>query len=284
MYAIAGVSGHTGSVVANTLLAAGKPVRVIVRDAAKGAPWKAKGAEVAVASLDDRAALAAALKGVEGAYLLTPPGTFADTGLPAIRAKYAEGLIGAVTDARPGHVVFLSSIGAQHTAGTGPVKYLHPIEKGLRASGVPSTFLRAGFFMENWGGVAKGAIESGALYWALPKTTPMVATADIGKTAARLLVEGAPKQTRVVNLAGPADLTLDDVAAALSKISGKPVKAVNVPPSAQIEALVGMGASREIAEMYGEMSDAIGKGLLAWEGDVERGSITIEQRLRELLA
>ena len=47
MYAIAGVTGHVGSVAADTLLSQGKAVRVIVRDAAKGAPWKAKGAEVA---------------------------------------------------------------------------------------------------------------------------------------------------------------------------------------------------------------------------------------------
>jgi uncharacterized protein YbjT (DUF2867 family) len=73
MYAIAGVTGNTGSVVAETLLAQGKPVRVIVRDAAKGEPWRANGAEVAVASLDDAAALTRALTGVEGAYLLIPP-------------------------------------------------------------------------------------------------------------------------------------------------------------------------------------------------------------------
>ena len=283
MFAIAGVTGHTGSVVANTLLAAGKPVRVIVRDAAKGEPWKAKGAEVAIAELDDRASLAAALKGAEGAYLLMPPGSFGDTGIAAIRAKFAAAITGAVADAKPRHVVFLSSVGAQHAAGTGPIKYLKPIEDGLRASGVPSTFLRAGFFMENWGSVAKGAIDSGALYWALPSLTPMVATADIGRTAARLLLEGPPAKARVANIAGPADYTLDDVAAALAKIGGKPVKAVNVPGSAQAEALVGMGASREVAEMYGEMGSAIGKGLLTWEGDVTRGTVTLEQRLRELL-
>ena len=149
MYAIAGVSGHTGSVVANTLLAAGKPVRVIVRDAAKGEPWKAKGAEVAVASLDDRAALAAALKGAEGAYLLIPPNGFTETDIPVNRAKTTQSILGAVADAKPGHVVLLSSVGAQHASGTGPIQYIKPIEDGLRASGVPSTFLRAAFFMEN---------------------------------------------------------------------------------------------------------------------------------------
>ncbi|HLL24806.1 MAG TPA: NmrA family NAD(P)-binding protein, partial [Kofleriaceae bacterium] len=165
MYVIAGVSGRTGSVAANTLLAAGKPIRVIVRDAAKGAAWKAKGADVAVASLDDRASLAAALRGAEGAYLLMPPGGFGDTNIAAERARYAAAIVGAVTDARPGHVVLLSSIGAQHASGTGPIKYLKPVEDGLRASGVPSTLLRCGFFMENWGSVAPGAVQSGSLYY-----------------------------------------------------------------------------------------------------------------------
>ena len=50
-YVIAGVSGNTGSVAAAALLDAGAKVRVVVRDAAKGAPWKARGAEVAVADL-----------------------------------------------------------------------------------------------------------------------------------------------------------------------------------------------------------------------------------------
>lgn len=280
MFAIAGVSGHTGAVVANALLAAGKPVRVIVRDAAKGAPWKAKGAEVAVASLDDRAALAAALANVEGAYLLIPPGKLSDANIPADRARYTHAILGAVAEAKPGHVVFLSSLGAQHADGTGPIKYLKPIEDGLRASGVPSTFLRASFFMENWASMAQHAIDGGALYYALTQRIPMVATADIGKTAASLLLEGA-KGTQIFNICGPADHTLADVAAALAEISGKPVTAVAVPPAAQVEAMVGFGASREIAELYGEMSAGIDK--LVWEGAVHRGTVTLEQRLRELL-
>jgi uncharacterized protein YbjT (DUF2867 family) len=286
MFVIAGVSGHTGSVVASTLLAAGKPVRVIVRDAAKGDAWKSKGADVAVASLDDRAALAKALRGAEGAYLLVPPSNWTETKIAADRARYAEAILGAVNDARPGHVVLLSSIGAQHESGTGPIQYLHPIEAGLRASGVPSTFLRAAFFMENWGAMLKGAIDGGALYYALSTRIPQVATEDIGKTAARLLVEGAPAQAHAVHLAGPEDLTLQDVAATLSKITGKSIAAVPVPTAAMIESLAGMGASRELASMYGEMAGAMNDGKVAWESGpaLVRGTVTLEQRLREMLA
>src|SRR4051794_38230603 len=73
MYVIAGATGHTGRVVANTLLAEKQPVRVIVRDSAQGAEWKQRGAEVAVAALDDAAAVAQALRGADAAYLLVPP-------------------------------------------------------------------------------------------------------------------------------------------------------------------------------------------------------------------
>lgn len=282
MYVIAGVSGHTGSVVASMLLAAKQPVRVIVRDAAKGETWKARGAEVAVANLDDRASLAKALTGATGAYLLMPPSGWTETNIPADRARFAEAIVGAVRDARPGHVVLLSSIGAERQSGTGPIQYIHPIETGLRESGVPSTFLRAAFFQENWGAVAQGALDSGTLYYGIGVRIPQVATADIGTTAARLLQEG-PKGTRIVNLAGPKDLTLDDVAAALGTVSGKSIKAVAVPSSAMVESLLGMGASRDVAAMYGEMAAAANEGRLAWDGDVTRGSTTLEHTLRGLL-
>ena len=87
-YVVAGVSGHTGRVVAETLLAKGSKVRVVVRDAAKGEPWAKKGAEVAIADLGDEAALAKALAGATGAYLLVPP----IMGVPDMRAAQAKTL------------------------------------------------------------------------------------------------------------------------------------------------------------------------------------------------
>jgi len=286
MYVIAGVSGNTGSVAADTLLAAKQPVRVIVRDAAKGEPWAAKGAQVAVASLDDRAALARALTGATGAYLLLPPNAFGETDLAAKRKQLAASIIGAVADARPGHVVLLSSIGAHLPSGTGPIQYLRPLEQGLRESGVPSTFLRAGFFQENWLGSAPGAIESGTLYYGLQSDLklPQVATPDIGRTAAKLLLEGPPRGARIVQLAGPAELTLTEVAGVLGKIAGKSIAAVTVPRQATIGAFTGMGASQVVAEGYADMIDTFNAGRLVWEdGEVVRGTVTLEQRLRELL-
>lgn len=63
MFVIAGATGQVGSRVAENLLAAGLPVRVLVREAAKGESWRARGAEVAVANLTNAASLAGALRG-----------------------------------------------------------------------------------------------------------------------------------------------------------------------------------------------------------------------------
>ena len=73
MYAITGATGHTGSVVVEQLLAAGKKVRAIGRSAEKLQALAAKGAEPFIADLTDATSLARAFTGAEGAYLMIPP-------------------------------------------------------------------------------------------------------------------------------------------------------------------------------------------------------------------
>src|SRR3954469_5863835 len=147
MYAIAGASGHVGSVAAETLLAQGKRVRVIVRDAGKAAGLAARGAEVVTASLDDEAALAAALAGTDGAFLLLPPSRTSASPLEdyaVLSARYAR----AVTAARLPHAVLLSSFGAQHPTGTGPIRAVRRAELDLAATGIAVTAVRPSSFYE----------------------------------------------------------------------------------------------------------------------------------------
>lgn len=288
MFVVAGVSGNTGSVVAETLLAQGRPVRVVVRDAKKGDAWKARGAEVAVADLADADALAAALQGAAGAYLLLPPFAWNAEDPAADRPAQVAGITGALRRAKPAHVVLLSSIGAQLPSGTGPITHLHTLENELRATGVPATFLRAAYFMENWGGSLKGAVDGGALYNAfIPgKKFSQIATRDIGTTAARLLAEPVTSGVRVVELSGPEEYSLDDTAATIAKIVGKPIGAVQVPLDGLKGALQGMGASPAVANLYAEMTDGLNRDHVAWERGralALRGSTSLEAVLRKLL-
>lgn len=288
LYAIAGVSGNTGKAAAEALLAAGEKVRVIVRDAAKGEAWKARGAEVAVADLGDATSLAAALRGVDGAYLLLPPRVA--PGFRAYQAATGAAVVAAVEQARPKHVVFLSSIGAQHTTGTGPIAGLYPVEQGLRAvngrhAEVHVTFLRAGYFMENIAG-SFGGLAHGVLPGFSPVDLPidMIATVDIGRTAAGLLREGG-QGVQVVQLGGPAR-TAADAAAALTTLLGKPIQAVAAPVEAVVPTLTGYGMPQDLAELYQEMITGFNGGHVAWEAGHRRlqGTTELKTVLQGLLA
>lgn len=121
MHVVVGATGNTGSAVAETLLNRKQPVRIVVRSADKGAAWKAKGAEIAVASLDDVSALTKAFEGAKGVYLLVPPNYGVVAWLADQRARM-DRAAEAVRKSGIGHVVFLSSIGGHIAEGTGPIR------------------------------------------------------------------------------------------------------------------------------------------------------------------
>jgi uncharacterized protein YbjT (DUF2867 family) len=89
---------------------------------------------------------------------------------------------------------------------------------------------------------------------------------------------------RVVELTGPAELGLKDVAATLAKVTGKPVNSISVPLAAMVQALIGQAASAELAEDLGEMVGAINRGIVTFHGTPIRGTVTLEQHLRSLPA
>ncbi len=276
MFVVAGVTGNTGKVVAETLLAQGLAVRVIVRDAAKGESWKKKGAEVAVANLHDAKALTEALKGAQGVYLLNPP-DFSSTDIVKTARSVAEAIEVAVKANKVPHVVFLSSIAAQRETGTGPIVSVHHVEKKLGAvAGTHFTFLRAGYFMENLLANLHPMKEQGVLPAMFSKPLEMVATADIGATAAGLLREGV-KAPKLVELSGPAALTLAEVAPVFGKKLGKTINLAPVPLEAQVDVLKGVGLPETWAKAYAEMNAAAEHGLMTYESAPRRGLVTIER-------
>jgi len=66
MFVVLGASGNTGKVVAETLLRQKKKIHVVLHDAAKGKAWGEAGADVAIADVDEGAALERAFRGAEG--------------------------------------------------------------------------------------------------------------------------------------------------------------------------------------------------------------------------
>jgi uncharacterized protein YbjT (DUF2867 family) len=285
MFVITGATGNTGSVAAEALLDAGKRVRVVVRNAAKAKHLATRGAEVVEADLTNEAAMVEAFQGAEGVYLLSPPDvTLAD--FFAVRKQLIESLARAAKAAAVKHVVFLSSIGAQHGSGTGMIVSTYEGERALRATGLPVTFVRAAYFVENWASVVQAARQDGVLpsFIAASRSMPMVASRDIGTTVARALLDG-PRATRVIELAGPAEVSPEEVATTLSQLLGRAVKVAEAPLEAAVPAFTSFGFSASVAEGFHGMYAGIANGRVAWEGgsaEAARGTTSLETALGAL--
>jgi uncharacterized protein YbjT (DUF2867 family) len=260
MFVVAGVTGHTGRAAAERLLELGKPVRVIVRKAEQGREWADRGAEVAVASIDDVDATTAALRGADGAYLLLPPLYTVDRVIDAL-TRLADALSDAVRRSGIGRVAFLSSQGAQRPSGTGPVVALHHAEERLKATGVPVTFLRAPYFYENWAPVLPMVKEQGVLPSFLPTDFRMVTagTRDIGRIAGDQLLR--PRAgAHVIEIEGPAPLTPREIAQALAARLGRDVTVSEAPLDAVVPTFTSMGMSVDAATCIREMYQAFVEG------------------------
>lgn len=282
MFVVVGATGNTGSGVADTLLKHHQPVRIIVRSAEKGAAWKAKGADVVVASLESVPAMTKALEGATGLYLLVPP-NYGATAWLAEQRQCMDQVAQAVKAGGIPHVVFLSSIGGHMAEGTGPIRAVRHGEQALGAAARHLTILRPCYFMDNWApgvGMAKG---QGVLPTFIAPTAkvPMISTRDIGRIGAEQLIAGG-KGKLIVELAGPQEYSPDDVAAALGQILGKVVTAQQAPLSAVVPTFKSFGFSDEAAGLFEEMYAAFARGTIGYEhpASVIRGTVQLADALR----
>ena len=285
MFVVLGATGNTGSAVVETLLSKKQPVRVIVRSADKGAAWKAKGADVAVASLDDVSVLTKALEGAKGVYLLVPPNYGAEAWLADQRARM-DRAAEAVQKSGVDHVVFLSSVGGHLHGGTGPIRAASYGEQALGCIAKRLTILRPCYFMDNWAPVIGAAKAQGVLptYIAPPAKIPMISTKDIGRIGAEQLMTGGYGK-QIVEMAGPEEYSPEQVATALGQILGKTVTAQHAPLSAVVPTFKSFGFSDEAAKLFEEMYTAFSKGAIGYEHSVKlvRGTVTLQDALRGMV-
>jgi NAD(P)H dehydrogenase (quinone) len=284
-YAITGITGHVGGKVAEYLIAAGATVRAVVRSEAKAKPWRDRAAQVALATLDDPAALRAAFDGVDGIFVMTPTWFQADD-MFAENATAVMALGSALRAISPTKVVFLSSIGAHRSSGTGAIMKLHDMEVDF--AGLPAaTSVRAGWFMENYAGMISYVRESGILpsmLVPLDRGVSMIGTADIGRMVAETL-QADWQGGRVIELEGPRRYSPHDVAAAFAVVLGRDVEAKVLPPSEWHSTYLSWGLTARSAEAMAEMLNGFNTGWITYENseaDTMHGATTLEAVLAEL--
>ena len=284
MYAIMGVTGQVGGVVARTLLAAGQPVRAIARDAAKGRAWTDRGCELTLASIENVAALTSAFSGADGVFVLVPPSFDPAPEFPEAHA-IAAALRAALDAGRPSRVVYLSTIGAQ--ASQSNLLTQHTIiEQAFGELPMPITFLRPAWFMENCRWDVAPARDPGVIpsfLQPLDKPVPMVATADIGRVAAGLLREGWSDR-HVVELEGPQRVTPNEIAAVFTRLVGRPVRMEAVPRESWEDLFRSQGVKNPIPRI--RMLDGFNEGWIDFAGGEagsQKGIVALESVLKALL-
>ena len=109
------------------------------------------------------------------------------------------------------------------------------------------TLLRAPYFTENWLLVGEAVTTQGVLPSFVPLDTPfeMASVRDIGRVAAESLIRGGDG-LRLIELAGPAPVTVTAIAAALGTALGRTVQPVPVPLDQVEPTFIGRRASPRI--------------------------------------
>jgi len=283
MFAVTGITGKVGAAVARSLLSADQPVRAVVRDRSRSAPWAQLGCDIAVADLSDTEALTAAFAGTAGVFAMVPPVFDPAPGFPEAMG-FIQPLSAALARAKPARVVALSTVGADAPQ-PNLLNVLGRMEDALGSLPMPVAFLRAAWFMENaaWDidSAKSGLIQS--YLQPLDRAVPMVSTDDVGRAAAALLQERWEGK-RVVELEGPQRVSPNALAAAFAKALGTPVRAEVVPreqwesifraqgmqnPTPRIQMIEGFNAG---------WIDFTDRGVYA-----RKGSISIDQAITTLI-
>lgn len=266
MIAITGASGNTARPAIEALFAAGEKLRVIGRDASKLLPFTQRGAEHCVGNLEEPGFLASAFNGAEAVYLVVPQAMQRDD-FRAYQDRITDAFAKAVAAAEIPYAVSLSSVGAQHASGTGPIAGLHNMEQKLNAiPGLNVLHLRPAQFMENLfmniGPLRSMGIFGGAAPPNAP--APWIATKDIGAYAATRLHARDFSGSSTQELLGPRNVTMTEIAKILGEAIGKPGLSYAQVPFIMLEPILAQaGIPKSSAALMVEMLKAGNSGLLA---------------------
>lgn len=254
MIAITGATGQLGRLVIEQLLKTvpANQIVAIVRNPAKAEALSQQGIVVRQGDYTDQAALTTALKGVEKLLLISS----SEVGQ---RATQHQNVINAAKAAGVTFVAYTSLLHADNSPLGLHVEHV-ATEKALAASGIPYALLRNGWYTENYLASAPPALEHGVFIGAAGEGKIASATrADYAAAAAKVVSEEG-HAGKVYELAGDSAWTLSELAAELSKQSGKPVVYQNMSEADFAAALKSVGLPAGLADMLADSDVGASKG------------------------
>ncbi|MFU0910848.1 SDR family oxidoreductase [Kluyvera intermedia] len=254
MIAITGATGQLGQLVLDDLLntTAAQQLAAIVRNPAKAQALSQRGVAVRQADYNDEAALTAALQGVDKLLIISS----SEVGQ---RAPQHRNIINAAKAAGVKFIAYTSLLHADKSP-LGLADEHITTEKMLADSGIPYALLRNGWYTENYLASAPPALEHGVFIGAAGEGKIASATrADYAAAAARVISEEG-HAGKVYELAGDHGWTLSELAAELSKQSGKNVVYQNLSQADFAAALKSVGLPEGLADMLADSDVGASKG------------------------
>jgi uncharacterized protein YbjT (DUF2867 family) len=253
---VTGATGSLGRAAVAALAAKGFGVRAASRH-----PQPAADPAVQAVRFDyeDTGTHQAALAGVDGVLLIAPP-------LEVESPAKVNPVIDRARALGVGHIVLNSALGAD----AGEEAPLRRIERHLMASGVTYTILRPNFFMENFTtGFLAPMIRQGGIYLAAADgKTSFISTADIAAVAVAAFAGG--HQGREYNLTGPAALDYHEVAALISRASGRTIAYHAISEEAMLAGAMQNGLPESSARFLGLLYSVVRNGWAAGVTDEVR--------------
>ena len=230
MILITGASGNVGREVVKQALAVGLKVRATFQSPAVAAKAPA-GLEGVIMDYAKPETIRAALHGVEKIFLVAPP----VRDLPALEANFVK----EVRAAGRKHIVKLSALGGRESMF--PSGH-HDSEENIEASGLPYTFLRPNGFMQNLVNYNAGTIRSQNAFYGC-QGNGAVSVVDIRDIAAMavMVLAATGHEGKSYALTGGEALTNGHVAEKISRVAGRKISYVDLPPAEFRKALLSAG-------------------------------------------
>lgn len=240
-------TGKVGSRILRLLVQAGERPTAFLRDAGRLDPRLAGLVDVVEGDQHNVDDVVRATEGTEALYWVSPPVMDGDP----VRAHElaGENVARAVVEHAIERTVFQSSVGAEHRTGVGEIDGLARTEELLDATGRSVTHLRCGYFFTNLlldpGSLAEGILRTP---FHLDAPMPWVDPRDIGDVGAARLLSRAWSGRHVQAVHGPADLTFEQVAEILGRVTGRPFRAERIADEDLRQALLGAGMGAAFAD------------------------------------
>ena len=231
MITVAGGTGRLGTLVVRRLRDHGRPVRVLTRDSARAAHLLPLDVEVRVADVRRPDSLPDALAG-SSVVVSAMHGFIGPRGIsPRTVDDLGNRALFDATAATGANVVMVSVVGAAADSPFELFAAKYAAEQHLRGLGIPWTIVRSTAFLETWVDVIREtAARSGRPVIFGPGANP-INFAQVGDVAAAVVtaVEDPARHGQVVEIGGPEDLTLTELAIRIATADGRPLPARHVP-------------------------------------------------------